>query len=97
MSPLLELEGLRVRLPTPAGIRHGGRRDRLRVEPGEVFGIAGESSRKTMSVLALLGLLPPGALVEGRALFAGRDLLLACPQGAAPDLRPRARARLPGR
>ncbi len=73
---LLEVEGLRVRLPTPAGpatvvdgIDYG-------VEPGEVFGIAGESgSGKTMSVLALMGLLPPGAAVEGRAVFDDRDLL----------------------
>jgi oligopeptide transport system ATP-binding protein len=47
-----------------------------RVAPGEVFGIAGESgSGKTMSVLALMGLLPPGAAVEGRAAFESRDLL----------------------
>ena len=47
-----------------------------RVEAGEVFGIAGESgSGKTMSVLALLGLLPRGAAVEGSAVFQGRDLL----------------------
>jgi oligopeptide/dipeptide ABC transporter ATP-binding protein len=81
VSPLLELEGLRVRLPTPAG--HVTVVDGIdyRVEPGEVFGIAGESgSGKTMSVLALLGLLPPGALVEGRALFAGRDLLRLPPK-----------------
>ena len=81
MNPLLELEGLRVRLPTPAG--HVTVVDGIdyRVEPGEVFGIAGESgSGKTMSVLALLGLLPPGALVEGRALFAGRDLLRLPPK-----------------
>lgn len=73
---LLEVEGLRVRLPSPAGpativdgIDYG-------VEPGEVFGIAGESgSGKTMSVLALMGLLPPGAAVEGRAVFEDRDLL----------------------
>ena len=47
-----------------------------RVEAGEVFGIAGESgSGKTMSVLALMGLLPQGAAVEGRAVFEGQDLL----------------------
>jgi oligopeptide transport system ATP-binding protein len=76
VSTLLEVDGLRVRLPTPDGpatvvdgIDYG-------VEPGEVFGIAGESgSGKTMSVLALMGLLPPGAAVEGRAIFEGRDLL----------------------
>jgi oligopeptide/dipeptide ABC transporter ATP-binding protein len=46
------------------------------VESGEVYGIAGESgSGKTMSVLALMGLLPPGAAVGGSAVFEGRDLL----------------------
>ena len=46
------------------------------VEPAEVFGVAGESgSGKTMSVLALLGLLPLGGVAEGHARFAGRDLL----------------------
>jgi ABC-type microcin C transport system duplicated ATPase subunit YejF len=47
-----------------------------RVEAGEVFGVAGESgSGKTMSMLALLGLLPDGADVEGAVRFEGRDLL----------------------
>jgi oligopeptide/dipeptide ABC transporter ATP-binding protein len=41
-----------------------------------VFGVAGESgSGKTMSMLALLGLLPDGAVVEGAARWGGRDLL----------------------
>ena len=76
MSALLEVEGLRVRLPTRAG--HATVVDGIdyTVEPGEVFGIAGESgSGKTISVLALMGLEPPGSAVEGRAAFAGRDLL----------------------
>jgi oligopeptide transport system ATP-binding protein len=76
VTPVLEVDRLRVRLPTAGGpttivdgIGYG-------VEAGEVFGIAGESgSGKTMSVLALMGLLPPGAAVEGRAVFQGRDLL----------------------
>jgi len=73
---LLEVNGLKVRL------RAG---DRLltvvdgvdySVEPGEVFGVAGESgSGKTMSMLALLGLLPDGAVTEGSVRFGGRDLL----------------------
>jgi oligopeptide/dipeptide ABC transporter ATP-binding protein len=51
-----------------------------RIEPGEVFGIAGESgSGKTMSVLALMGLLPQGAAVEGQAVFEGQDLLRLSP------------------
>ena len=49
-----------------------------------------------MSVLALMGLLPPGAAVEGSAVFEGRDLLRLPPPRAAADLRPRARDGLPG-
>ena len=73
---LLEVEGLRVRLPTAGGLVLVVDRVDYAVEPGEVFGIAGESgSGKTVSMLALLGLLPDGAVVEGAARFGGRDLL----------------------
>ena len=67
MSALLEVEGLRVRLPTPAGFATVVDGVDYHVEPAQVFGVAGESgSGKTMSMLALLGLLPAGAVVEGR-------------------------------
>jgi oligopeptide transport system ATP-binding protein len=73
---LLEVEGLRVRLPTARGLTTVVDGVDYRVERGEVFGVAGESgSGKTMSMLALLGLLPEGAAVEGSVLFGGRDLL----------------------
>ena len=76
MTPILEVERLRVRLPTPDGPATVVDGIDYRIEPGEVFGIAGESgSGKTMSVLALMGLLPQGAAVEGQALFEGQDLL----------------------
>ena len=76
MSAQLEVEGLRVRLRTPSGPATVVDGIDYRIEPAEVFGIAGESgSGKTISVLALMGLLPPGARVEGRAVFEGRDLL----------------------
>jgi oligopeptide transport system ATP-binding protein len=43
---------------------------------GQVFGLAGESgSGKTMTALALLGLLPGGARTTGRATLDGADLL----------------------
>jgi len=73
---LLTVEGLRVRLPTPAGPVTVVDGVSYEVEPGEVFGIAGESgSGKTVSMLALLGLLPDRSSVEGSALFAGRELV----------------------
>jgi oligopeptide transport system ATP-binding protein len=73
---LLEVQGLRVRLPTARGLTTVVDGVDYRVEPGEVFGVAGESgSGKTVSMLALLGLLPEGAAVDGSVLFGGRDLL----------------------
>ncbi len=73
---LLEVEGLKVRLrgaDGPIAIVHGVD---YAVEQGEVFGVAGESgSGKTISMLALLGLLPEGARVDGSVRFGGRDLL----------------------
>jgi oligopeptide transport system ATP-binding protein len=76
MSALLEVEGLRVRLPTAAGLVTIVNGVDYAVEAGEVFGVAGESgSGKTISMLALLGLLPAGAETDGSALFGGHDLL----------------------
>jgi oligopeptide/dipeptide ABC transporter ATP-binding protein len=72
----LSVQGLRVRLPTPAGEVTVVDGVDYEVQPAEVFGIAGESgSGKTISMLALLGLLPEGARVEGTARFGDDDLL----------------------
>jgi oligopeptide transport system ATP-binding protein len=82
VTPILEVDGLRVRLPTPAGPATVVDGIGYRIESGEVFGIAGESgSGKTMSVLALMGLLPQDAAVEGHALFEGGRDLLRLPRG----------------
>jgi oligopeptide transport system ATP-binding protein len=76
VSALLEVENLSVRLATRGGGVTVVNGISYAVEPGSVFGIAGESgSGKTMSALALLGLLPGGASVGGHATFGGRDLL----------------------
>jgi oligopeptide transport system ATP-binding protein len=80
MMPLLDVRGLRVRLPTsqgPVTIVDGV--DYV-VLPGQVLGIAGESgSGKTISVLALTGLAPVGALVDGIAMLGDKDLLKLSP------------------
>jgi oligopeptide/dipeptide ABC transporter ATP-binding protein len=69
---VLAVDGLRVRIGGTTivdGVDY-------EIQPSEVFGIAGESgSGKTMSMLALLGLLPERSSVEGTASFGGRDLL----------------------
>jgi oligopeptide/dipeptide ABC transporter ATP-binding protein len=76
VTPLLDVSGLRVEF------RSEGRRTTIvdgvdfSVDAGEVLGLAGESgSGKTISMLALLGLLPPGATAAGTVRFDGRDLL----------------------
>lgn len=89
MSPLLEVRGLRVRLhgsDGPVTVVDGV--DYV-VQPGKVFGIAGESgSGKTLSVLALTGLAPADALIEGTAMLGDRDLL-KLPQSRMRDIRGR--------
>jgi oligopeptide transport system ATP-binding protein len=69
---VLEVEGLRVQIGGTTivdGVDYT-------VQPSEVFGIAGESgSGKTISMLALLGLLPERSTVEGTAYFGGKQLL----------------------
>ena len=73
---LLEVEELRVKIRTEQGEVTIVDGVDYAVEPGQVFGVAGESgSGKTISVLALLRLLPRGASTSGRALYGGRDLL----------------------
>ncbi len=73
---VLDVQGLTIDLPSkgePLRIVDGVD---ITVRQGQVLGIAGESgSGKTMTALAMLGLLPPGAVTSGRADFLGKDLL----------------------
>jgi oligopeptide/dipeptide ABC transporter ATP-binding protein len=76
MTTLLSVRDLRVWLDTARGplpIVDGISFD---ISAGQVFGLAGESgSGKTITALALLGLLPAGARTGGSAILDGRDLL----------------------
>ncbi len=65
---LLEVQELIVELPTPAGWIRPVNEVSLRIGAGDSLGLVGESgSGKTMLSLALMGLLPEGARVKGRA------------------------------
>ena len=76
MSELLELRGLTVKLPTPAGWIAPVNEVSLRVTASEALGLVGESgSGKTMLSLALMGLLPTGARTSGDVQFGGKNLL----------------------
>jgi len=73
VTSLLEVRGLTVELPTPAGWVRPVNEVSFDIDAGESLGLVGESgSGKTMLALALMGLLPPGAKVEGQALL-GQD------------------------
>ena len=73
---LLQVSGLEVVLDTQGGPARAVRDVGFTLERGETLGIVGESGcGKTMTALALMGLLPEGARVEGEIRFDGTDLL----------------------
>lgn len=72
-TPLLELDGLTVRLDLEGSMRTVLREVCLSVRPGEAVGLVGESgSGKSMTVRAITRLLPQGAAVEGAIQFEGQ-------------------------
>jgi dipeptide transport system ATP-binding protein len=78
---LLEIRNLTVEFQTPRGTFHAVEGLDLEVDAGEVLGIVGESgSGKSVSMLALMGLIPwPGRVRADRLTFDGQDLLTMSP------------------
>ncbi|GAB6876212.1 ABC transporter ATP-binding protein [Thermaerobacter litoralis] len=73
---VLEVRGLEVTFPTPAGPARAVGGIDFNLYAGEILGLVGESgSGKSVTALALMGLLPPGARVRGQVLFNGTNLL----------------------
>jgi oligopeptide/dipeptide ABC transporter ATP-binding protein len=74
MAPLIELRGLTVEIPTPAGWIRPVDDVSFTLDAGESLGLVGESgSGKSMLALALMGLLPPGARAQGEAWFSSAN------------------------
>ncbi|HVC02420.1 MAG TPA: ABC transporter ATP-binding protein [Steroidobacteraceae bacterium] len=77
---MLAVQDLRVTFRRAGAAIEAVRQVSLDVEAGECVGIVGESgSGKTQLCLAIMGLLPPNAVVGGAVRFAGEDLLSAPP------------------
>src|SRR4051794_18658047 len=76
-EPLLEITGLSVGYPTPAGMFQAVRGVDLMVERGELLGLVGESgSGKTTLGLSIIGLLPePGRILEGDIRIEGQSIV----------------------
>ena len=73
---LLEVRDLHTYFKTRAGEVRAVDGVSFDVEVGEMLGIVGESGcGKSVTVLSIMGLVqPPGRVVEGSAVFQGRDL-----------------------
>ena len=75
-APLLEVSGLRVTLQTPRGPAAALRGIELQMQRGDTLGLIGESGcGKSMTALALMGLLPEGATASGSIRLNGRELV----------------------
>jgi oligopeptide/dipeptide ABC transporter ATP-binding protein len=73
--PLLDVDGLTVRLPLDGDQRAVLRDVSLTVRAGEAVGLVGESgSGKSMTARAIDRLLPPGAQVEGEVRYRGQNV-----------------------
>ncbi len=89
MSDLLVVEGLAVELATPTGPIEVLSGVDLTLGSGDSLGLVGESGcGKSMTALAIMGLLPAEARLRGRIVFEGQDLV-----GAAEDVLCRLRGR----
>ena len=72
---LLEVDQLRVSLPTARGLAPVLRGVSFSMRRGDTLGLIGESGcGKSMTALALMGLLPEGAQVSGSIRLAGQEL-----------------------
>ena len=75
-APLLAVSDLRVTLRTARGPADAVRGVGFELRRGETLGLIGESgSGKSVTALALTGLLPEHAVVRGSVRFAGRELV----------------------
>ena len=74
--PLLAVQDLRVVLPTAHGPAEALRGVSFQMARGDTLGLIGESGcGKSMTALALMGLLPHGATVSGQIHFEGQALV----------------------
>ena len=81
-TTLLQVEDLRVRLRTGRGLVETVRGVSFSLAPGETLGLIGESGcGKSVTALALMGLLPDSAEISGSIRLNGRELVgLADPE-----------------
>ncbi len=81
-APLLEVKELSIRFPEAHGDVDVVDHVSFSVRPGETMGLVGESGcGKSITSMAIMGLLPKTAELSGQILFDGTDLLALGPKG----------------
>ena len=79
-APLLEVRNLSISFPNAHGDVEIVDNVSFEVRPGETMGLVGESGcGKSITSMAIMGLLPPTAKLTGEILFNGVDLLKLSP------------------
>ena len=80
-APLLEVRNLSIRVPDAPGDVDVVDHVSFSVRPGETMGLVGESGcGKSITSMAIMGLLPKSAVLSGEVLFDGVDLLKLTPK-----------------
>ncbi len=88
MSVLLEVEDLVIDIPVPSGMLHPVRGISFHVDAGETLGIVGESGcGKSLTSLAVMGLLPGSATRTAERLDLDGQSLLPLSEAELSDLR----------
>ena len=83
--PVLEVEDLHVWFELPRGELHAVQGVSFELAAGERLGLVGESGcGKTTAILAIMGLLPPNAVLAGSVRLAGEDVLSDGERSVAP-------------
>ena len=79
-DPVLEVKNLSIAFPEQHGEVNIVDGVSFSVRPGETMGLVGESGcGKSISSMAVMGLLPPSARLSGEILFKGRNILEMTP------------------
>ena len=80
-EPVLEVKNLSIAFPVQHGDVDIVDNVSFSVRPGETMGLVGESGcGKSITSMAVMGLLPPAARITGEILFKGRNILTMTPQ-----------------
>ncbi len=75
MMPVLEVKDLSVSLHTPRGLVRLISQIDFSLNPGEKFGIVGESGcGKSLTALSIMSLLPANAIMSGEIWFQGKNI-----------------------